>query len=80
MNGKRGFIVQRNTHNKEASVDSDDKKLTTVDMTTTPTKISITIEAVGGRSVFCLKKLGVDGPGNALEPSNEFCIVTVSSD
>ena len=33
MNGKRGFIVQRNTQNKEASVDSDDKKLTTVDMT-----------------------------------------------
>ena len=58
MNGKRGFIVQRNTQNKEALIDSDDKKLTTVDMTTTPTKNSITIERVGGRPVFCLKKLG----------------------
>ena len=58
MNGKRGFIVQRNTQNKEASVDSDDKKLTTVDMTEKPTKISITIETVGGRPVFCLNKLG----------------------
>ena len=57
MKGKRGFIAQRNTKNKEALIDSDDKKLTTVDMK--PTKISITIEAVGGRSVFCLKKLGV---------------------
>ena len=49
MNGKRGFIVQRNTQNKEALVDSDDKKLTTVYMTEKPTKISITIETVGGR-------------------------------
>ena len=48
MNGKRGFIVQRNTQNKEALIDSDDKKLTTVDITTKPTKISITIETVGG--------------------------------
>ena len=58
MNGKRGFIVQRNTQNKEALVDSDDKKLTTVDMTEKPTKISITIERVGGRPVFCLNKVG----------------------
>ena len=58
MNGKRGFIVQRNTQNKEALIDSDDKKLTTVDITTKPTKISITIETVGGRPVFCLNKLG----------------------
>ena len=58
MKGKRGFIVQRNTQNKDALVDSDDKKLTRVDMTETPTKISITIETVGGRPVFCLKKLG----------------------
>ena len=56
MNGKRGFIVQRNTQNKEALIDSDDK--TTVDMTEKPTKISITIETVGGRPVFCLEKLG----------------------
>ena len=59
MNGKRGFIVQRNTQNKEGLVDSDDKKLTTGDMTEKPTIISITIETVGGRSVFCLEKLGV---------------------
>ena len=58
MKGKRGFIVQRNTQNKEALVDSDGKKLTTVDMTEKPTKISITIETVGGGPVFCLKKLG----------------------
>ena len=58
MKGKRGFIVQRNTQNKEALVDSDGKKLTTVDMTEKPTKISITIETVGGRPVFCLEKLG----------------------
>ena len=59
MKGKRGFIVQRNTQNKEALVDSDGKKLTTVDMTEKPTKISITIETVGGRPIFCLKKIGV---------------------
>ena len=58
MNGKRGFIVQRNTQNKEALVDSEDMKLTTVDITEKQTKISITIETVGGRIVFCLKKLG----------------------
>ena len=56
MNGKRGFIAQRNTQNKEALIDSDDK--TTVDMTEKPTKISITIETVGGRPVFCFKKIG----------------------
>ena len=58
MKGKRGFIAQRNTKNKEALIDSDDKRLTTVDMTTKPTKILITIETVGVRPVFCLKKLG----------------------
>ena len=58
MKGKIGFIAQRNTKNKEALIDSDDKRLTTEDMTTKPTKILITIETVGGRPVFCLKKLG----------------------